>query len=106
MSLSVCPTVVCFPRIGFTIETRFDTGKTNLELIFCRRVSFRSVSVGPRRYLLLSLAVFLSVFGMAHGTGGGAKVGGSCLVFLRLFPAGFARYSVRGGVGMCVSMCF
>lgn len=64
--LSACPTVVCFPRIGFTIETRFDTGKTNLELIFCRRVSFRSVSVGPRRYLLLSLAVSICLCSEWH----------------------------------------
>lgn len=48
----------CVFRIRFTIETRFDTGKTNLELIFCRRVSFRfgrSVGTSSRSLSLFCL---------------------------------------------------
>lgn len=56
--------------------------KPGIDFLSPRFVSFRfgrSSAVPPP----VAGCLYLSVFGMAHGTGGGAKVGGSCLVFLR-----------------------
>lgn len=82
-SSPVCQTGPPLPRRRYCLGS--DTGKTNLELIFCRRVSFR-------------FARSLGLCGVSSGKSGWLLPG--CLLF-RFLLVGFTRSFVRSFGWMC-----